>query len=212
MRTASSRAASSRVVSSRRFVAPFAASAKSTRPPCNRPAARWLCRAAVDSDISIAEMEAELRGALEKEDYKLAARLRDAIQQKQQVSKLAVEDANRRFYDAFTSGRVEEMERIVGEGEHVQVVHPGSGCIAGRAQVMDSWRAIMRNVRPGAFKVKLEDVRVFAREDMGFVTCVEIIDADDSSGRIVATNVFEKQGGVWRIVQHHGSPTVNRFR
>ncbi|GLI68139.1 hypothetical protein VaNZ11_012475 [Volvox africanus] len=176
------------------------------------PAARWLCRAALDSDIPIAQLETELQGALTQEDYKLAARLRDKIQQKQQVSKLAVEDANRRFYDAFMSGRIEEMERVVGEGEHVQVVHPGASCIAGRAQVMDSWRAILRNVRPGAFKVKLEDVRVFAREDMGFVTCVEIIDADDSEGRIVATNVFEKQGGAWRIVQHHGSPTIARFR
>ncbi|GIL79642.1 hypothetical protein Vretimale_12340 [Volvox reticuliferus] len=181
---------------------------------CRRhmPDGRWLGRAALDSDVSIAHLEAELQGALAQEDYKLAARLRDEIQQKQQVSKLAVEDANRRFYDAFMSGRVEEMERVVGEGEHVQVVHPGASCIAGRAQVMDSWRAILRNVRPGAFKVKLEDVRVFAQEDMGFVTCVEIIDADDSEGRIVATNVFEKQGGVWRIIQHHGSPTIARFR
>ncbi|KXZ56093.1 hypothetical protein GPECTOR_2g975 [Gonium pectorale] len=134
------------------------------------------------------------------------------LRQKQQVSKLAVEDANRKFYDAFASGRLEEMERIVGEGEHVQVVHPGASCIAGREQVMESWRAILRNVRPGAFKVRLEDVRVHAREDFGFVTCVEIIDADDSTGRIIATNVFEKQGGVWRIVQHHGSPSIARFR
>ena len=27
------------------------------------------------------------------------------------------------------------MEAVVGEGEHVQVIHPGAGCIAGRAQV-----------------------------------------------------------------------------
>jgi hypothetical protein len=30
---------------------------------------------------------------------------------------------------------LQEMEQIVGEGEHVQVVHPGTGCIAGREQV-----------------------------------------------------------------------------
>lgn len=24
--------------------------------------------------------------------------------------------------------------------------------------------------------------------------------------RIAATNVFEKQGGVWKLVHHHGSP------
>ncbi|PNH08063.1 Eukaryotic translation initiation factor 2A [Tetrabaena socialis] len=131
---------------------------------------------------------------------------------KQQVSASAVEDANRKFYDAFMSGRIEEMDKIIGEGEHVQIVHPGAGCIAGREQVMESWRTVLRGVRPGAFKVKLEDVRVYAREDAGFVTCVEVIDADDSTGRIVATNIFEKQGGVWRIVQHHGSPPIARFR
>ncbi|KAG2430015.1 hypothetical protein HYH02_013843 [Chlamydomonas schloesseri] len=173
---------------------------------------RSLSLDAEDLDTPIADLEQALKRAVSKEDFKSAAKLRDAIQQKQSISKLAVEDANRRFYDAFMSGRVEEMDKIVGEGEHVQVVHPGSSTIAGRAQVMDSWRAIMRNVRPGAFKVALEDVRVYAREDFGYVTCVEIIDADDSAGRIIATNVFEKQDGVWRIVQHHGSPTAGRFR
>ncbi|KAG2484507.1 hypothetical protein HYH03_016650 [Edaphochlamys debaryana] len=172
------------------------------------------CRAAVDSglnEVSIADLEAELKDALGREDYKAAARLRDTIQQKSSVAKLAVEDANRRFYDAFMSGRLEEMDKVVGLGDHVQCIHPGAGCIAGREQVMDSWRTILRGVRPGAFRVALEDVRVFAREDMGFVTCVEVIDADDSMGRISATNVFERQNGVWRIVQHHGSPSP-RFR
>ncbi|KAG2426535.1 hypothetical protein HXX76_011760 [Chlamydomonas incerta] len=183
---------------------------------CASPRRPVSCRSlsldAEDLDTPIADLEQALKRAVSKEDFKSAARLRDAIQQKQSISKLAVEDANRRFYDAFMSGRVEAMDKVVGEGDHVQVVHPGSATIAGREQVMDSWRAIMRNVRPGAFKVALEDVRVYAREDFGYVTCVEIIDADDSAGRIIATNVFEKQDGVWRIVQHHGSPTVGRFR
>jgi translation initiation factor 2A len=48
-------------------------------------------------------------------------------------------------------------------------------------------------------------VRHVAGEDMGYVTCVEVIDADDSFGRICATNVFEKQDGKWVIVMHHGS-------
>ncbi len=34
-----------------------------------------------------------------------------------------------------------------------------------------------------SLQVAIEDVRVFAREDMGMVTCVEVIDADDSAGR-----------------------------
>jgi hypothetical protein len=39
-----------------------------------------------------------------------------------------------------------------------------------------------------------------------FVTCVELTEAGDSKGRIVATNVFERQGGAWKLVHHHGSP------
>lgn len=40
----------------------------------------------------------------------------------------------------------------------------------------------------------------------GFVTCVEVMEADESRGRVAATNVFERQDGKWRITHHHGSP------
>jgi hypothetical protein len=124
------------------------------------------------------------------------------------------------------------MSAVWGEGEQVQVIHPGAACIAGRelvslgcarvpaavravashartqlnrastpfslspplspppqhththTQVIESWRAVLRGVRPNAFKLKLEDVRVFALSDShGLVTCVEVIEADDSTGR-----------------------------
>jgi hypothetical protein len=51
-------------------------------------------------------------------------------------------------------------------------------------QVMESWASILRGVRPNAFKITLEDVRVFAlSETTGLVTCVEVVEADDSKGR-----------------------------
>jgi translation initiation factor 2A len=93
------------------------------------------------------------------------------------------------------------------------VVHPGAGCIAGHEAVLDSWRALLRGVRPRAFRIDLEDVRVAAAEGgLGFVTCVEVIDADDSVGRIVATNIFERQGGRWVIIHHHGSASPMLLR
>jgi hypothetical protein len=49
---------------------------------------------------------------------------------------------------------------------------------------MESWGSILRGVRPNAFKISLEDVRVFAlSETTGLVTCVEVVEADDSKGR-----------------------------
>lgn len=41
---------------------------------------------------------------------------------------------------------------------------------------------------------------------LGVVTCVERIDGGDSTGRVVATNVFERGGdGRYRMILHHGS-------
>lgn len=78
---------------------------------------------------------------------------------------------------------VQRMAAAWGTGEHVQVIHPGSNCIAGREAVMESWRSILAGVRPRAFRIDLEDVRIFATDAYGYVTCVEIVDADDSAGR-----------------------------
>jgi hypothetical protein len=78
-------------------------------------------------------------------------------------------------------------------------------------QVMESWKKVLKNVRPRAFNIILEDVRIYATETYGYVTCVEVIDADDSKGRIAATNVFEKQEGKWVITHHHGAPTRLAF-
>lgn len=86
----------------------------------------------------------------------------------------------------------------------MQCIHPAAGCIAGRQNVLDSWKLVLGS---GRMKITLEDVRVFATEHTGFVTCIEVVDAGDSTGRIMATNVFEKQDdGKWKIVHHHGSP------
>lgn len=41
---------------------------------------------------------------------------------------------------------------------------------------------------------------------LGVVTCVERVDGGDSTGRVVATNVFERGGdGRYRMILHHGS-------
>ena len=39
-----------------------------------------------------------------------------------------------------------------------------------------------------------------------FVTCVEVVESGEVTGRVLATNVFERQGGAWKLVHHHASP------
>lgn len=76
-------------------------------------------------------------------------------------NRLAVEEANDRFYAAFTSGNLPGMASIWGKGEQVQCIHPGSACIAGREGVLQSWKLVLA---AGRMKISLEDVRIFAGE------------------------------------------------
>lgn len=56
--------------------------------------------------------------------------------------------------------------------------------------------------------ILLEDVRIFLNDNLAVVTCREMIYAGESTGRLTATNVFEKQNGRWVIVHHHGAAWI----
>ena len=139
-------------------------------------------------------------------------------------ARFAVEDANARFYAAFRSGSASAMAAAWGHGDHVQVIHPGGGCIAGREAVLESWAIVTAGV---GLDIGLRDVRVLAPpgSPVAVVTCLELVDVGDARGRNVATNVFEWQadeeeedgegegagivggpGGSWKLVLHHASP------
>ena len=98
---------------------------------------------------------------------------------------------------------LQAMNEIWGHGNHVQCMHPAAECIEGREdvglqvpsrlvgdgfahmllvtvlQVLESWRVVLR----GEFQIKLEDVRVYATQDIGYVTCVEVMNAGNAKGR-----------------------------
>lgn len=159
------------------------------------------------SEVSLQQLMSELDRAIDNEEYELAATLRDEIQTKRQDNRIAIEEANERFYEAFRNGNYAAMSQIWGTGQHVQCIHPAAECIAGREDVMTSWKLILSS---GRMNINLEDVRIYATDTEGYVTLVEVVDAEDSQGRIIATNIFERQKGSWKIVHHHGGPVPSR--
>lgn len=70
---------------------------------------------------------------------------------------------------------------------------------------MASWTAVLAGAKRGLLTVSISDIRTVASDTQAFCTCLETVDAGDSRGRVIATNVFEKQDGRWKIVHHHGS-------
>ena len=118
-----------------------------------------------------------------------------------------VEETNARFYRAFETLDIAEMDRVWVQGEHVRCVHPGWPLLCGWEAVRTSWQTIFANTEEMRFT--LTDVTVNAGEELAWVTCTENI-LSEVNGRvtvtaILATNLFERGADGWRLVHHHGS-------
>lgn len=115
--------------------------------------------------------------------------------------------ANARFYRAFESLDLGEMDQVWAHGEHVRCIHPGWGLLVGWDVVRESWDAIFKGSREMRFSIG--DVRPYADGDLGWVTCTENI-LSHARGQVavtslLATNVFERRLGEWRMIHHHAS-------
>jgi ketosteroid isomerase-like protein len=119
----------------------------------------------------------------------------------------AVREANARFYRAFESLTLEEMDPVWSHDGHVACVHPGWPRLTGWEAVRESWAAIFQNTVEMRFTVT--DVQVEVRGDLAWVLCTENIlsqaRGDLTVTSILATNLFERLGGEWLLVHHHAS-------
>ena len=116
----------------------------------------------------------------------------------------AVLSANLEFYRAFTNRDMAAMEKLWAAEAPVVCVHPGWTLLAGRSAVLQSWRNILAN--PEAPHVMCHDDRAFLYGDVAIVLCEEELD----TGHLVATNMFVREGGAWRMVHHQASPIMVR--
>ncbi len=120
----------------------------------------------------------------------------------------AVLQANEGFYRAFASLDRTRMAQVWLHAPHIRCIHPGGTVLAGWDAVMQSWADIFT----GALEMRFvtEDVQVALAGDLAWVVLVEQITSRHrdgaGSGRIQATNVFERVDGTWYLVHHHGSP------
>jgi ketosteroid isomerase-like protein len=122
----------------------------------------------------------------------------------------SIVQANARFYRAFESLDIEEMDRVWAHGDHVRCIHPGWCLLVGWEAVRQSWEAIFEGSREMRFSIA--DVRPHVDVDLGWATCTENI-LSHARGQVavtslLATNVFERQRGEWLVIHHHASHVV----
>lgn len=117
------------------------------------------------------------------------------------------EQAEAAFYRAFETLDLVLMQRVWGAGAKVACLHPGGDLLVGAPAVLDSWRQILQGARPPSLVFSLLQaqgdaaVRVHLVEEMISPSG----DAEADSTRVLATNVYRREGEGWRLQLHHAS-------
>ncbi|MEX1306371.1 MAG: nuclear transport factor 2 family protein [Rhodovibrionaceae bacterium] len=112
----------------------------------------------------------------------------------------AVLFANEAFYLAFANRDLAAMEEVWARGHSVACVHPGWQPLSGREEVMEAWTGILANSE--APRVSCRAPRVYLSGETAFVVCFEVI----GKGALVATNIFCREGGLWKMIHHQAGP------
>ena len=109
--------------------------------------------------------------------------------------------ANAAFYDAFRTGDVAAMDALWARRAPVVCIHPGWPALFGRERVISSWKAIFDSGAP-AIRCAAAEAHVIG--EVAFVICTETL----PDGQLVATNVFAREDGAWRMVHHQAGPVA----
>ncbi len=112
--------------------------------------------------------------------------------------------ANQSFYDAFANGDLPAIEALWARRAPVACIHPGWDALHGRAEVMASWRSILSGGSGPPVRCSRPTASVIG--DSAYVVCGETIDGAE----LVATNLFVREDGTWKLVHHQAGPVHRR--
>lgn len=114
--------------------------------------------------------------------------------------------ANEAFYRAFCERDSRTMEGLWAIDVPVSCVHPGRPPMRDRDSILRSWRAIFNE--ESMPEVSPEDSSAAVMGSVACVTCFERLTGrhGEDLGILVATNLFVRESGAWRLCHHHSSP------
>ncbi len=124
---------------------------------------------------------------------------------------------NNRFYEALAQASIEKMTKVWHHSPEAECIHPGWDRLIGWTMIQESWDLIFQH--QGPIPVEATDAIVRQKGDMAWVTCYEHLTTQSTNSleinQAVATNIFIRVDGVWRMVIHHAAaapPSLSRTR
>lgn len=113
-----------------------------------------------------------------------------------------VKFANDAFYAAFASRDLAAMDGLWAKRARCSCIHPGWQAVHGRAAVMQTWTAILGN--PNTPHITCAQPRAYPLGDIAYVICYETVE----NSVLVATNVFVREDGTWRLIHHQAGQST----
>jgi ketosteroid isomerase-like protein len=113
----------------------------------------------------------------------------------------AVLFANDAFYVAFQTADADAMERVWARRDNVSCLHPGWPPLIGRQMVIQSWRGILGNADQPPVTAHAAHAELHG--EVAVVICYETV----AGHTLIATNVFAREDGQWRMVHHQSGET-----
>jgi ketosteroid isomerase-like protein len=116
------------------------------------------------------------------------------------------EDAEHAFYDAIERGDLEAMMAAWSDDEEIICIHPTGQRLNGHATIRESWRQIFEN--GSRLHVRVTHTIRWNSALMAVHNVLETLYIGDDPtphGPMLATNVFIRGSGGWRLVAHHTS-------
>lgn len=107
--------------------------------------------------------------------------------------------ANAAFYEAFSTGDIEDLAGLWADDDNISCIHPGWPAIIGRTAVISSWRDLFDS--PGRPQIVCQEPYAIIMGGCGHVLCIELV----GPAALAASNHFRNINGIWRLVHHQAS-------
>jgi ketosteroid isomerase-like protein len=124
------------------------------------------------------------------------------------------EEVEAAFYEAFENLDIDLMDQVWGEEPETACVHPGGDLLRGKPAVLQSWSEIFSSAsRPS---LVYRTLQVLGEGPLAVHLVEEMIrpgSEEPKASRVLATNVYRRGRGGWRLISHHASlPLVSKQR
>jgi len=124
------------------------------------------------------------------------------------TTKREIREVSTQFYAALKrmlNGDARTLSDVWSHRSFVTAMHPLGGRQVGWAEVRKTWEQIAQRSSEG--KVELKDQLIRLAGEVAYEVGVEHVEAKVGGQKVTAkirvTNVYQREGGAWKITHHH---------